>query len=156
MIDSRNVAQPEDVQSDLNGVFANCKEIKTFTIEIKSDDKRNEIVHVISKKKLELQEGQMHLRVHRVENEFGLIRNIFYFVESNGNIFNDCIILQYFLDRNICGNATEAKFKVASHGNSSSSNDGRANAFYPLKKSTISNIKQGISGSGKKKTQHNV
>ena len=41
MIDSRNVAQPEDVQSDLNGVFANCKEIKTFTIEIKSDEKRN-------------------------------------------------------------------------------------------------------------------
>ena len=93
----------------------------------------------------------MHLRVHRAENEFGLICNIFYFVESNGNIFNDCIILQYFLNRNICGNATEAKFKVASHGNLSSSNDGRANAFYPLKKSTISNIKQRISGSGKRK-----
>ena len=91
-------------------------------------------MHIISKKKQELQEGQMHLRVHRVENEFDLIRNIFYFIESNGNIFNDCIILQYFLDRNICGNAKEAKFKVASHGNSSSSNDGRANAFYLLKK----------------------
>ena len=82
LIDSAKLGHPDDVQSDLNGVFSNCKEIKNFTTKL-CEQNGKKYVKVLSKKKLPLKDDQWHFRVHRVANSHGLNRNIFYFYNAS-------------------------------------------------------------------------
>ena len=73
-------------QSDLNGVYATCLEIRTFTVSITSTKEGIQNVKVISRMKEELEDPYLHFRVHRVQNRFGLIRNNSYFMDAKWEI----------------------------------------------------------------------
>ena len=93
LIDSRQLRHPEDAQSDLNGVFSKCIEVKTHTVDVTSNCTGPQKVKVIANKKKELEKNQLYLRVNRKQNSHGLVRSISYFIEENGLIHNNCIIL---------------------------------------------------------------
>ena len=68
------------------------------------------------------------MHVHRRQNCMGLVRNIVYFSDNRHKISKNKIIMQYFVNT------------VKPHGNAKSSN-----SFYPLKCSTLCNLKETIS-----------
>ena len=82
---------------------------------------------------------------HRKENEFGLIRHRMWFT-SNGKVLHDAVLLQYCINKVICGDVDEVIFTVQKHGNCKG--DGR---FYSTKKSTILDLKTKLLGLGKRK-----
>ena len=136
VVDAKDLASPDDVRSDMNGVFRSCLEIKNFTVEVARVNGEAK-VSIISRKKIPLSNGQMYMRVHRTENDAGLVRNIVYFQDAQGTVFKDSVILQYFVNKQKCGNVEEIAFDVPCHGNSSNPS---GNSFYPLKKSTLAKI----------------
>ena len=144
MTDSRQLQHPEDAQSDLIGVFSKCIEVKTHTVDVTSNCTGLQKVKVIANKKKELEKNQLYLRVNKKQNSHGLVRSISYFIEENGLIHNNCIILQYFINTSICRDVTEINYKVAPHG-----------SYYPSKKSTINCLRDECS-SGRKRKISNV
>ena len=148
LIDSRSLGNPEDVQSDLNGCFSKCIEVKTYTVNVSTDAMETYSTRVISRKKDKLYSGQIHYRINRKENKAGLRRSISYFLDEEENIINDTIILQYTLNRMICGDVEDVSFTVESHGNSKEKSS--ENSFYPIKRSTIQDLKNGMTGSKKR------
>ena len=141
LLDSNRLKDVEDAKSDLNGVYKKCLEVKTHTVSISKDIHRNVEVKTLAKKKLELKENMLHMSVNRRETVTGLVRNITYFVGTSGEILNGSIVMQYYLDKEICGDVEALEFVVEAHGNSKSSDK----AFYPIKKSTLNEIGQHLS-----------
>ena len=88
----------------------------------------------------------MLMRVHRTENDHGLVRNIVYFQDAQGNIFKDSILLQYIINRKVCGDVESVVFEVPAHGNSDTV---RGTPFHPLKKSTLAKIRKDVNTVGK-------
>ena len=88
----------------------------------------------------------MLMRVHRTENDHGLVRNIVYFQDAQGNIFKDSILLQYIINRKVCGDVESVVFEVPAHGNSDMV---RGTPFHPLTKSTLAKIRKGVNTVGK-------
>ena len=143
VIDNKSLKDPEDVKSDLNGVFGKCHEVKWKTVCSKTKDFA--IVQVVSNKKEILKLGQFHMRVHRTENNYGLVRNIIYFLDKTGCPLKDKIVLQYSINKKINGNSEEVSFKVASHGNAKS-----LKPFYVVKKSSLRQFQDEIGARGKR------
>ena len=86
LINSSQLKATEDVQSDLNGTFEKCLEVRIYTVQAYLSDKDKAIVKAISRKRMEkLGNNQMYLKLHRKENKFGLIRNISYFFVDGVN-----------------------------------------------------------------------
>ena len=80
------------------------------------------------------------MNVNRRENIHGLIRNITYFTDSKKKVLNSKIILQYFINRKICGDKEELQYTAPRHGNTNA--DTMATPmqtlhFFLLKKSTL-------------------
>ena len=73
-------------------------------------------VRIISPKKRKLNENQFYMNVNRRENIHGLIRNITYFTDSKSTVLNSKIILQYFINRKICGDKEELQYTAPRHG----------------------------------------
>lgn len=146
LIDNSKLKHPDDVLSDLNGVYKQCLEVKNHVVEITESCQEQQKVKVYSNKKVELQENQWYLKVNRKKNHAGLIRSVSYFIDSLGQILEDAIIVQYIVDQKVCGDVSEIKFNVKPHGNAKKN---ECASYYPLKKSTISSLHEGISASGK-------
>ena len=89
----------------------------------------------------------MLMKVHRTENEFGLIRNIVYFTNQNNSVINSKVILQYYINNKVCGDVESITYTVQSHGNSK-----REKPFYVIKKSTIADCKNKVLHSGSKRS----
>lgn len=51
--------------------------------------------------------NQLHMQIDRKKTEYGLVRQIAYFIDHDGNIVGNRIVLQYFIDKKICGNVEE-------------------------------------------------
>ena len=104
-------------------------------------------VTVISNKKQQLQENQILMKVNRCEKKQDLVRNIAYFLNKHNQVINSKVILQYYLNRKVCGNIENIEFPVSSHGNSKDKKP-----FYVIKKSSISSCKSQLSGSSSKRS----
>ena len=85
------------------------------------------------------------MNVNQRENTHGLIRNITYFTDSKNKVLNSKIILQYFINRKICGDKEELQYTAPRHGNANADTP-----FFPLKKSTLDMFKKQVSGKGKR------
>ncbi|KAJ8047258.1 Serine/threonine-protein kinase TAO1 [Holothuria leucospilota] len=149
IIDSDCVRDPDDVKSDLNGVFSICHEIKCLTLTVKIGDtasirsRTNAVrLKVQSRQRIDAQDGCLYLKIHRRENQFGLVRNIMYFMDVNEKIVNKSIILQYFINKKVCGNVDFISYSVPPHGNASKK---RRSGFHPLKKSTLKRMRDEVS-----------
>ena len=144
LVDANNLKDVRDIQSDLNGVFRECHEVKHRAVTI---TKNNEtfVLKAHAKKPAENDDhSQTMMHTHRTENEFGLIRHMWF--TSNGKVLQDAVLLQYCINKVICGDVDEVIFTVQKHGNCKG--DGR---FYSTKKSTILDLKTKFLGLGKRK-----
>lgn len=137
IIDSQNVKHLSDIQSDLNGVFKKCLEIKRYVVDVSRSATGSQNVKVHRGKK-ELGPGQLYLQVNRKQNEFGLTRDISYLLDNEGKVFENSVVLQYIVNKNICGDVEEVSYKVAQHGNAKGIACG---SFHPLKKSTLKRLR---------------
>ena len=125
------------MKCDMNGVYPYVMRIGVWTIET---DRINGFrdVDVLCKKKGNLKHpNKYHLHINSEKNAFGLCRSIFYLTDSLNQIVNDVILLQYH--HNVLGK--EVEFQVPSHGNRKNS----SLLFYPSQKSTLSEMKKGLS-----------
>ena len=147
VVDSSNLGHPDDVQSDLNGVYKKCMEVKSHVVEITEGCSGKQSVKVKARKKMPLVDNQWYLRVNRKANESGLTRNISYFINDSDEILENSIIMQYVIDKRVCGDVDEIQFKVKPHGNSTAA---VKNAFYPLKNNTLNNLRNEIASSNKR------
>ena len=136
-IDSRTIGDPENAKSDLNGTFTKCIEAKKYTVVVSTNSDGKCSVKAVAKKVLNLEGDKIYLSINRRENKFGLIRSISYFCDSKGTVLNDKVILQYFVNRQICGDVDQVEYTVEAHGNSKS-----GGSFYPLKKTTLGKIEK--------------
>ena len=78
LVDTNKLKAVNDVNSDLNGAFRKCHEVKYNLFDIKERK-------VVSNEKRELTEHELRIRIHRTENIYGLIRS-FVFFEDNKDI----------------------------------------------------------------------
>ena len=138
IIDSQHVKHLNDIQSDLNGVFKKCLEIKRYVVDVSRNATGSQNMKVHREKK-ELGPEQLYLQVNRKQNTFGLTRDISYLLDNEGRVFENSVILQYIVDKNICGNVEEIKYKVPQHGNAKGIESG---SFHPLKKSTLKRLRE--------------
>eukprot|EP00112_Aurelia_sp_Birch-Aquarium-sp1_P019608 Seg4881.2 transcript_id=Seg4881.2/GoldUCD/mRNA.D3Y31 product="Serine/threonine-protein kinase TAO3" protein_id=Seg4881.2/GoldUCD/D3Y31 len=114
-IDSRTIGDPENVKSDLNGTFTKCIEAKKYIVVVSTNSDGYCTVKAVAKKALNLEEDKIYMSINRRENKFGLIRSITYFCDSKGTVVNDKIILQYFVNRQICGDVDQVEYAVEAH-----------------------------------------
>ena len=56
-------------------------------------------------------------------------------VTKNDQILHDTILLQYAINKDMCGTVDEVAFTVKKHGNGKEDH-----AFYPVKRSTITDL----------------
>ena len=105
-----------DVKRDLNESFQKSLESKWKTVEFESGQSVS--VTVISNKKQQLTENQILMKVNRSENKQSLVRNIVYFLNKYNQVINSKVILQYYVNRKVCGNIENIEFSVSSHGKS--------------------------------------
>ena len=63
----------------------------------------------------------------------------------NAKRSNSKIILQYFINRKLCGDKEELQYTASRHGNANTHAP-----FFPLKKSTLDKFKKQVSGKGKR------
>lgn len=134
-IDSTVLADVEDVKSDLNGPFKKCIEAKVYTVQIAQIKNKEYLVKAISKKRVDSAPGHTYMKVNRRENSFGLVRSITHFMDGQGKILNGRVIVQYYINRQICGDVQSVNYTVPAHGNSK-----KEGSFYALKKSTLGNL----------------
>ena len=128
----------DDVKCDMNGVYPYVLRIGVWTIET---DKINGLrdVDVLCKKKANLEHpNQYHFHINSKKNASGLCRSIFYLTDSVNQIVNNVILLQYH--HNLLGKG-EVEFQVPSHGNRKNGSQ----PFYPSQKSTLNEMKKGLS-----------
>lgn len=144
IIDSTKISDPCDLQSDLNGVFRKCLEIKAHIVEATAGNHGRQCVKVINSKQKECSEEQWYLKVNRKQNQFGLTRDISYFINKQGHILNNSILMQYVIDQKTCGNVSSLQYKVLPHGNSKGD---QIQPFHPLKKSTLKRLHEEVAHS---------
>ena len=116
LLDRSAFGMPKDVQSDLNGVFSICKEIKSTAVVSKKNMETYTVKEVGKSTKANGEIIQMH--VHRTEKkDIGLIRNIVYFSKEQ-ELINNTLILQYYFNKFVPSDTSELLFDVEAHGNS--------------------------------------
>ena len=87
------------------------------------------------------------MKVFRSENRHGLVRNIVYFLNKNSKVVNSKLVLQYYINKKVCGNVESVEYTVPSHENSKIET-----SFYVIKKSTISDCKNQLLSSSSKRS----
>ena len=145
VIDTQRLNDLDDVKSNLNGTFQKSLEAKwkAVTVELKEGVS----VKIISNKKEQLQENQISMKVSRSENRHGLVRNIVYFLNKNSKVVNSKLVLQYYINKKVCGNVESVEYTVPSDENSKIET-----SFYVIKKSTISACKNQLLSSSSKRS----
>ena len=141
IIDSTKVSDPCDLQSDLNGVFRKCLEITAHLVEATVGNHGRQCVKVVTAKQKECNKEQWYLKVNRKQNQFGLIRDISYFINKQGQILNNSILVQYVIDQKTCGNVSSLQCKVLPYGISKGD---QIQPFHPLKKSTLKRLHEEV------------
>ena len=128
------------VKSELNGVFEKSYEIKykIFTAM------KNNVVRIGKNK---IHQNELIIRVHRTENANGLIRNYLYFQDDVQKVYANKLVLQYYLNKNICGGAHSISSRVSKHGNAKNGKQ-----FYAVKKSTLIGLKSDLMNDRRKRT----
>ena len=87
------------------------------------------------------------MKVFRSENRHGLVQNTVYFLNKNSKSVNSKLVLQYYINKKVCGNVESIECTVPSHGNSK-----KEMPFYVIKKSTISDCKSQLLSSSSKRS----
>ena len=143
LINTKSIKDLDDVKSNLN---------RTFRMSIESTWKMVETeigeclkIKVIANKRKILDKNQVYMKINRSENSHGLIRNTVYFKGKDDQVVNSKIVLQYYIDRKICGDKEHIEYIASSHGNSKSQK-----WFYTMKKSVLSNFKSQLFHKGKR------
>ena len=97
------------VKSESNGVFGKSYEIKykIFTAM------KNKVVRIGKNK---IHQNELIIKVHRTENANALIRNYLYFQDDLQKLYANKLVLQYYLNKSICGDAHSISFRVSKHG----------------------------------------
>ena len=103
------------------------------------------VFQIISTKKQQLQENQILMKVSRSGNRNGLARNIVYLLNKNSKVLNSKVVLQYYINKKVCGNVESVEYAVPSHWNSK-----KETSFYVIKKSTSDCKNQLLSSSRKR------
>ena len=85
------------------------------------------------------------MKINRSESSHGLIRNVVYFRDKDDQVVNSKTVLQYYVDRKVCGDTEEVGYIASSHGKSKSQK-----SFYTMKKSVLSNFKSLLLHKGKR------
>ena len=88
----------------------------------------------------DLEEDERVMHVHRRQNCACLVRNIVYFGNNRNEISRNKVVLQYFVNTHVAGDTNMVDVEVTPQGNAKS-----LNSFYPLKRSTLCNLKEAIS-----------
>ena len=145
VIDTQCLKDLGDAKSDLNGTFQKSLEAKWKTEEI--EVKECVSMKIISNKNQQLQENQILMKVCRSENRHGFVQDIDYFLNKNSKVLNSKIVLQYYINKKVCGNIESIEYAVPSHGNSK-----KEMPFYVIKKSTISDCKNQLLSSSSKRS----
>ena len=144
LIDSRTLKDARDLQSELNGVFRKCLEVKHRAVTL-TEFNGSFKVNILTKTTAAGQRDQIIMHTHRKENGHGLIRHIAWF-SKNDQILHDTILLQYVINKDVCGAVDEVAFTVKKHGNSKEDD-----AFYPVKRSTMTDLTSKVQNIGKRK-----
>ena len=131
---TKSIKDLDDVKSDLNSTFRKPIESKWKTVE--TEIRACLKVKVIANQKNKLDKNQVHMKINRSKNSHGLIRNIVCFKDKDGQVINSKIVLQYYIDRKVCGDIEEVEYIASSHRNSKSQK-----SFFTMKKSVLSNFK---------------
>ena len=76
------------------------------------------------------------MKITTSENSHGLIRNIVYFIGKDDQVVTSKLVLQYYIDKKVCGDTEEVEYIASSYGNSKSQK-----SFHTMKKSVLSNFK---------------
>ena len=71
---------------------------------------------VVSNEKRELKQHELWIRIHRTESIYGLIRNLV-FQDNRRCIFRNRLVLQYYVNKEICGNIDSVTYQLPNHGN---------------------------------------
>ena len=101
VVSTEYVKDLNDFKSDLNGSFQKSLESKWKRAEFEPGEIVS--VTVTSNKKQQLTENQILMKVSRSENKQGLVRNIVYFLNKHNQVINSKVILQYYVNRRVCG-----------------------------------------------------
>ena len=101
VVSTEYIKDLNDFKSDLNGSFQKSLESKWKTAEFEPGEIVS--VTVTSNKKQQLTENQILMKVSRSENKQGLVRNIVYFLNKHNQVINSKVILQYYVNRRVCG-----------------------------------------------------
>ena len=144
VIDTTKLKEIEDMKSDSNGVFGKCHEVKYQIF----DTVKNKVVR-IGKNKID--QNELIMRVHRTENIHGLLRSYLCFQDDAQNVYSSKLVLLYYLNKNICGDADSISFRVSKHGNAKNEQP-----FYAVKKSTLIDLKSDLMNDRRKRTANAV
>ena len=118
LTNTKRIKDLDDVKSDLNSTFRKSIESKWKTLETEIGAYLK--VKVIANQKNKLNKNQVYMKINRYENSHGLITNIVYFKDKDDQVVNSKIVLQYYIDRKVCGDIEEVEYIASSHGNSKS------------------------------------
>ena len=140
VIDTTKLKEIDDLKSDLNGVFGKCHEAKNKIF----DAVKNKVVRI---KKNKMHQNELIMRVHRTQNAHGLIRSYLYFQDDVQNVYANKLVLQYYLNKSICGDVDCISFRVSKHGNAKNEKP-----FYAVKKSALIDLKSDLMNDRRKRT----
>ena len=127
LINTKNTKDLDDGESDLNGTFRKSIESKWKTVETEIAECLN--VMVIARKRNILDKNQIYMKIIKSKNSHELIITIVYFKDKVDKVVNSKIVLQYYIDRKICGDKEEVEYIASSHGNRKNQK-----LFYSMKK----------------------
>ena len=140
VIDTTKFKEIDDVKSDLNGVFGKCHEVKYKIF----DTVKNKVIRIGKNK---MHQNELIMRVHRTENIHELLRSYLYFQDDVQNVYSSKLVLECYLNKNICGDADSISFRVSKPGNAKNEK-----LFYAVKKSTLIDLKSDLMNDRRKQT----
>ena len=103
VIDTKKLKEIDDMKSDLNGVFGKSHEVKYKIF----DAMKTKVLRIAKNK---MHQNKLIMRVHHTENAHGLIRSYMYFQDDDQNVYVNKLVLQYYLNKNICGDVDSISF----------------------------------------------
>ena len=110
LVATSKLKDDDDVKSDLNGALRKCHEVKYKLFGILERK-------VVPNKKCQLTEHELMIRIHCTENIYELIRSFVSFEDKRGCIFHNRFILQYYINKDMCGNVDSVTYQIPKHGN---------------------------------------
>ena len=139
-VDTSKLKDINDVNSDLNGVFRKCHEVKYKTVDMLERK-------VISSEKRGLTEHELRIRIQRTKNIYGLIRSFVFFEDNRRCIFCNRLVLKYYINKDIRENIDSLTYQVPRHGIAKIET-----SFYAVKKSSLDQLKSQLSNNRRKRS----